>query len=61
MLPVRATRQFKVTWEIDIEARTTREAAELARRIQLNRHSVATVFTVSDGKVRTVVDLEVTQ
>jgi hypothetical protein len=37
---------FKVTWEIDIEANDHIEAARLAREIQLDPDSSATVFNV---------------
>ncbi|MDH5327615.1 MAG: hypothetical protein OEY58_19350 [Gammaproteobacteria bacterium] len=40
--------RFIVTWEIDIEADNAREAAKLARSIQLNPHSIAVVFSVAD-------------
>lgn len=37
---------YRVTWEIDIDAETPREAAEIARAYQLNPNSTATVFDV---------------
>lgn len=37
---------YLVTWEIDIEAASPREAAEKALEIQRNPESAATVFTV---------------
>ena len=38
--------EYKVQWEIDIEAATPREAAEKALEIQRDPDSVATVFKV---------------
>lgn len=37
---------YIVKWEIDIEADTPREAAQMARKIQLRPDSTATVFDV---------------
>lgn len=58
-------RQYRVIWEIDIDADSPREAAEKAREIQRDAGSVATVFTVRKGKRRkgaaVVVDLEVAE
>jgi hypothetical protein len=39
---------YHVTWEIDLEAATPREAAELARDMQIGPGSSATVFTVEE-------------
>lgn len=39
--------EFRVTWEIDIDAETPRAAALMAQRIQRDRNSAATFFTVS--------------
>lgn len=38
--------QYFVRWEIDIEADSPREAAEIARVIQLDAGSTAVVFDV---------------
>ena len=38
--------EYRVTWEIDVEAATPRDAAVQARRIQCDPRSLATVFTV---------------
>ena len=46
--------EFRVTWEMDIEADSPREAAEKALEIQRDAASIATVFTAtraSDGQV----------
>jgi hypothetical protein len=37
---------YRVLWEIDISAETPEEAANKARKIQLNPESWATVFNV---------------
>jgi hypothetical protein len=51
-----------ITWEIDIEADTAREAAERALAIQRDSESTATVFDVTDERGRTVrVDLMETE
>ena len=39
---------YRVKWEIDVEAKTPREAAEWALRIQRDRESTATVFSVDE-------------
>lgn len=41
---------FSVTWEMDIEADSPREAARLAREIQLNPESEAVIFEVAPNK-----------
>ena len=38
---------YRVTWEIDLEANSPREAAEQAQEIQRDPNSIATVFAVS--------------
>ena len=49
---------YRVTWEIDIDARSARRAAEIARAIQLDPESAALVFRMEtpDGG-EDVVDL----
>lgn len=42
-------RTYLVTWEIDIEADSPREAAEKALRIQRDPESIATVFAVTES------------
>lgn len=50
--------QYVVTWEIDIEAKSPKEAAIEALRIQRKANSWATVFEVTDEKGnKTKVDL----
>ena len=47
--------EFRVKWEMDIEADSPREAAEKALKIHRDPDSIATVFTtvrVSDGQVK---------
>jgi hypothetical protein len=39
---------YRVSWHIEIEADTPREAAEMARGIQLDVGSVATCFIVDE-------------
>lgn len=51
------TAPYRVTWEIDIDACSPREAAERARAVQLRERSVATVFIVTDGDRQFYVDL----
>lgn len=38
--------EYRVLWEIDLEADTPEQAAEMAREIQARDGSTATVFTV---------------
>jgi len=47
--------QYKVTWEIDIEATSPLEAARKALRIHRDPTSIATVFVIN-GDI--VIDLE---
>ena len=50
---------LRVTWQIDLEADSPREAAEKALEIQRNPDSIATVFDVVNGAgKKTRVDLE---
>ena len=50
---------MRVTWEIDVEANTAREAAEKALAIQRKPESAATVFDVVDGHgKKTRIDLD---
>jgi hypothetical protein len=48
--------RYLVTWTIDSDARTPREAAEDALRVMRRPHSTAVVFEVRDreGRVTTV-------
>ena len=43
---------YKVVWEIDIEAESFKDAAKIAREIQGDPESLATHFTITseDGK-----------
>ncbi|MGB8481346.1 MAG: hypothetical protein WCE63_21275 [Acidobacteriaceae bacterium] len=43
-------KSFRVTWEIDIDAASPREAAEKALHIQRDVDSIATVFTVAEKR-----------
>ena len=43
-------KSFRVTWEIDIDAASPREAAEKALHIQRDVDSTATVFTVAEKR-----------
>jgi hypothetical protein len=47
----------RVTWEIDIEAKTPKEAARKALEIQHDPLSPATVFTVKTGNKTRTIDL----
>ena len=50
---------YRVTWEIDIDANSEREAAQAALKIQRDKESVATVFDVQveDSSCAVQVDL----
>ncbi len=50
---------YCISWNIDIEAETPREAAEEALKVQRDPESMATVFEVRDktGNITTI-DLE---
>ena len=50
-------RDYKVTWCIDIEATSAREAAEIALEIQRDPTSIAIIFAVERGSDRQVIDL----
>ena len=39
--------EFRVTWIIDLDADSSKDAARLAREIQLDRDSLATHFVVA--------------
>ena len=41
---------YRVSWKIDVDAETPDEAAATARIIQLDRGSLANVFTVTDSE-----------
>ena len=41
--------EYHVTWEIDIEADSPREAARCARELQLDQDSTATIFEVQSS------------
>lgn len=43
-------KSYRVTWEIDIDAASPREAAEKALHIQRDPDSIATVFTVAQKR-----------
>jgi len=51
--------EYHVMWEIDIEADNPVEAAIFAKQIQLDRNSIANMFTVTDMQcVMTDIDLD---
>ena len=50
------TKEYLVTWQIEIEADSAEEAAQEALKIQRDPESIANVFTVSDGETEQVVD-----
>ena len=54
----RGPRHYCVTWEIDIFARSPREAARKALTIQRDRTSHATVFSVQDVAKKTVTSVD---
>jgi len=41
---------YKVTWEIDVDADSFEEAAWVARKIQIDTRSIATVFKIEDDE-----------
>ena len=50
--------EYRVTWMIDVEADTPREAAVQALRLQRDPGSWATVFTVRPGLDEIEIDLD---
>lgn len=52
---------YRVTWEIDIEADTPRDAAEEALTVQRNPESIATVFDVSIDGAPTTTRIDLTE
>ena len=51
--------EYRVMWEIDIYANSSKEAAEEALRIQRDEDSIATVFEVKDENgCSQIIDLE---
>ena len=48
---------MRVRWEIDLDARTAKEAARKALRIQRDPESIATVFEVRTKRKKFIVDL----
>lgn len=56
------TTQYRVTWQIDIEANSPREAAEMARAIQRKPDNIAGVFDVAIPSHEPVrIDLDATE
>ena len=50
--------EYRVTWQIDIDAENPKAAAEQGHKIMLDPDSLATVFEVYDeNEKETVVDL----
>ncbi len=49
---------YHITWEIDIDADSPREAAEEAQRIQRDPTSLATVFTVQEHDTTKAVQVD---
>jgi hypothetical protein len=50
---------YAVTWDIEIDADSPEEAARLAREMQTDPTTTATIFDVTDGRGRrTRVDLD---
>ncbi len=55
------SKSYLVSWDIDIDADSPEEAAQMAREIQLDPESFATIFMVKDkstGKAITVDTLD---
>lgn len=53
------TEPYHVTWEIDIDADSPREAAEKALAIQRDPYSTATVFTIAGINGEPNIDIDV--
>lgn len=53
------TRNYKVTWAIDIYADSHAEAAEKALAIQRDKHSLATFFTVRNTDTGETVEIDI--
>ena len=51
--------KYRVIWEIDVDARSPRAAAQGALRIQRDPESIATVFSVRDADSKIPLDDEV--
>jgi hypothetical protein len=50
--------QYRVRWEIDLDAESPKQAARIARNIQLEPGNEATVFSVIDEeKTMVMIDL----
>ena len=49
---------YRIAWFIDIEASSPLEAAQIARGIQLDAESIATVFTVQGPEGSVCIDAE---
>jgi hypothetical protein len=54
---MKGNREFTVEWEIELQAGNHEEAAKLARRIQIDPISQATVYRVTDGDLFKYVDV----
>ena len=52
-------KSFRVSWEIDVDAKSPRAAAQEALRIQRDPESTATVFSVRETKSEIPLDDEV--
>ena len=50
--------QYRILWEIDVEADSPREAAQEARNIQLDPTSEAVVYTVYHEATEEVYDID---
>ena len=48
---------MRVTWEIDIDADSPLEAANMALKIQRDPMSIATCFIVNDGQKTVYIDV----
>ena len=49
--------QYLVTWEVDVWAKTPKDAAKQARRDQTRKGTTATVFTVANESGVSEIDL----
>jgi hypothetical protein len=56
-IPAGDSKNYLVTWEIDMEAATPREAAQKALDIMRDPESIGTVFKVCDAQQEYVIDL----
>lgn len=55
------TKEYLVRWEINVGARSAREAAELARQIHNDPDTMATIYQVTEGDCGDSVEIDVAE